>query len=107
MLKQVPDESPTGKYLDLPKGLEGYWWETEHLVCVAFIASEYGGGGIFSKWLKELGAKNKVVFFPTIVSARLDAILRARGYVDAVSRMSELEQKIYGQEYCDGLAKFG
>ncbi len=101
---KIPDELPN-KYLDMPKGLEGYWWETEHLICVPFVASRHEGDGSFIKWLKELEAKGKIVFFPTIVSARLDAILRKRGYVDAVSKMSELEQKIYGQEYCDGLSK--
>ena len=103
MLK-TPDEHPD-KYLDMPQGLEGYWWETEHLICVAFVASRNEGAGNFSRFLNDIEAKGKVVFFPTIISARLDAILRARGYVEAISRMSELEQKIYGQEYCDGLAK--
>ena len=100
----VPDEHPD-KYLDMPEGLQGYWWETEHLVCVPFVASKQEGSGIFSKWLDELETKGKWIFFPTIISARLDAILRKRGYVEAVSRMSELEQRIYGEEYCDGLAK--
>ena len=103
MLK-TPNEHPD-KYLDMPKGLEGYWWETEHLVCVPFVESRNEGAGNFSRFLKDIEAKGKMVFFPTIISARLDAILRARGYVEAISRMSELEQKIYGQEYCDGLAK--
>jgi len=100
----TPDELPD-RFLDMPEGLDGYWWETEHLVCIPFVASGKEGSGIFSNWLNELEAKGKVVFFPTIISARLDAILRARGYVDALSKMSELERRIYGQEYCDGLAK--
>ncbi|GAI22754.1 unnamed protein product, partial [marine sediment metagenome] len=77
----------------------------EHLVCVPFVESQKEGAGNFSRFLKDIESKGKMVFFPTIISARLDAILRKRGYIEAVSRMSELEQKIYGQEYCDGLAK--
>lgn len=101
---KTPDEHPD-KYEEMPEGLEGYWWETEHLICVPWVASRNEGAGTFSRFLKDIEAKGKVVFFPTIINARLDAILRARGYVEAVSRMSELEQKIYGQEYCEGLAK--
>lgn len=97
-IKLIPDESPD-KYLDMPEGLSGYWWETEHLVCVAFVASKNEGEGTFGKFLKTLEAKGKVVFFPTIVSARLDTILRTRGYVD-----SGTPDKYFG--FVDGLAKF-
>lgn len=103
--KLVPKEEPK-KYFDTPEGLWGYWWETEHLICIPVVESENEGSGTFSKWLKELEKKGKVVFFPTIVSARLESILRARGYVDALSELSELEKKIYQQTYCDGLALF-
>ncbi|GAI70410.1 unnamed protein product [marine sediment metagenome] len=103
-LIKTPDEHPD-KYLDMPQGLEGYWWETEHLICVPFVESRNEGAGNFSRFLEDIESKGKMVFFPTIVSARLDAILRKRGYTEAVSRMSELEQKIHGQEYCDGLAR--
>ena len=101
----VPEEDPD-KYNDMPEGLSGYWWETSHLICIPVVISEVEGSGVFSKWLDELGSKGKVVFFPTIISAKLNAILRSRGYVDAYSKMSELEYKIYKQEYCDGLALF-
>ena len=104
-LKCVPEEHPN-KYSDMPEGLNGYWWETEHLICIPFVASQNEGSGVFSKWLNELEAKGKAVFFPTIINARLDQLLRSRGFVDALSRMSDLEQKMYGQEYCDGLAYF-
>lgn len=100
----ISDEHPD-RFLDMPGGLSGYWWETEHLVCVPFVTSKIEGSGAFSRFLGELEVKGKIVFFSSIISAKLDTILRKRGYVDAVSKMSELERKIYGEEYCDGLAK--
>ena len=93
----IPDEHPD-KFLDMPEGLDGYWWETEHLVCVPSVASKREGSGIFSNWLNELEAKGKTVLFPTIISARLDAILRSRGYVDA-----GVNDEYLG--FVDGLAK--
>jgi hypothetical protein len=80
----IPNESPN-KYQGMPNELAGYWWETKNLICVPDIISKEEGKGNFSKWLTELEAKGKIIFFPTIVSARLDAILRARGYIDAVT----------------------
>ena len=97
-IKLIPDEDPS-KFLDMPAGLEGYWWETEHLICVPFVENKHQGDGTFSKWLKELEAKGKVIFFPAIISAKLDAILRARGYVD-----SGTPDKHFG--FVDGLARF-
>lgn len=78
----MPEEHPD-KFLDMPEGLDGYWWETGHLICIPVIFSDNEGAGVFSKWLSKLEAKGKVIFFPTIISARLDAILRKRGYVEA------------------------
>jgi hypothetical protein len=79
---EVPDDSPN-KFLNPPEGLDGYWWETNKQICVPFIASHNEGDGTFTKWLKELEGKNKIIFFPTIISARLNSILRKRGYKDA------------------------
>ncbi len=94
---EIPDENPS-EYLDMPEGLSGYWWETDNQICVPVVMAKNEGDGTFSRWLTELEAKGKVVFFPTIVSARLDAILRGRGYVDAVAK-----DKVFG--FVDGLAK--
>ncbi len=94
---EVPDDSPD-KYLDMPEGLEGYWWETETQVCVPVVIAKHEGDGTFSKWLIELETKGKLIFFPTIVSARLDAILRKRGYQDAYVVDKEMG-------FIDGLAK--
>jgi len=94
---KVPEEHPS-KYLDIPKGLSGYWWETETQICIPFVESHREGEGNFSKWLTELEAKGKLIFFPTIVSARLDAILRSRDYKDAFVIDNYLG-------YIDGLAK--
>ena len=79
---KVADAHPD-KYLDMPKGLSGYWWETDNQICIPLVENQNEGDGTFSKWLTELEAKGKLIFFPTIVSARLDAILRTRGYQDA------------------------
>lgn len=94
---KIPNEHPD-KYLDMPKGLEGYWWETEHLICVPFVASQNEGDGSFTKWLKELETKEKIIFFPTIINARLNAILRNRGYRDAGIMDEQMG-------FVDGLAK--
>lgn len=79
---KIGDESPEG-YNEMPKGLTGYWWETKHQICVPVVFNNSEGDGTFSKWLSKLEAKGKVIFFPTIVSARLDFILRERGYDNA------------------------
>ena len=95
---KIPEEHPN-KFLDMPEGLEGYWWETEHVVCVPFVESRNEGAGNFSRFLKDIEAKGKIVFFPTIVSARLNAVLRGRGYED-----SGIMDKEMGC-FVDGLAK--
>ena len=79
---KIGDEHPT-EFNDMPKGLAGYWWETEHQICIPVIFNNNEGDGTFGKWLDELEAKGKTIFFPTIVSARLDFILRNKGYQDA------------------------
>jgi len=94
---EVPDVHPES-YLDMPEGLSGYWWETDSQICIPFVANKKQGDGTFSKWLMELEAKGKLIFFPTIISARLDVILRKRGYKDAFVIDKEMG-------LVDGLAK--
>lgn len=79
---KVSSESPD-KYKNMPPGLSGYWWETEHLICVPLVEAKQEGDGTFTKWLTVLDKKHKTIFFPTIVSGRLDFILRKHGYQDA------------------------
>ena len=79
---ELPCENPD-KYLPPHEGLDGYWWETNVLICVADIRSRFEGQGYFRRWLDELEAKGKNIFFPTVISARLDMILRKRGYIEA------------------------
>ena len=81
----------------MPARLEGYWWETDNLICIPFVEAREKGA--FSQFLKMIEAKGKVIFFPTIVSAKLDVILRAKGYVDAGT-----PDKYFG--FVDGLARF-
>jgi hypothetical protein len=100
----LPDEQPD-KYLDMPEGLDGYWWETENQICIPVVENKHEGDGTFSKWLTSLESRGKIIFFPTIISARLEAILRKRGYVDAIAPFSKKEREIYGEQYCEGLAK--
>jgi hypothetical protein len=94
---KVPDTHPD-KYLDMPEGLEGYWWETNDQICVPVVIAKNEGDGSFSKFLRDIESKGKLIFFPTIVSAKLDAILRSRGYSDAF-----VIDKLMG--VVDGLAK--
>lgn len=94
---QIPDKQPD-KYLDMPDGLEGYWWETDNQICVPLVIAKKAGA--FSKFLKEIERKGKIVFFPTIISAKLDAILRARGYKE-----TETIDETFG--FVDGLALQG
>jgi len=80
---QVPSEHPS-KYNKMTKGLSGYWWETDNLICIPLVQSKNEGDGKFTEWLQVLELKGKMIFFPTIVSGRLDYILKKRGYQDAV-----------------------
>tara|TARA_Y100000310_G_scaffold204700_1_gene204929 strand:- start:3136 stop:3642 length:507 start_codon:yes stop_codon:yes gene_type:complete len=87
------------KYIGMPEGLDGYWWETETQICVADIHSHDPQS--FIRFLNVIERKGKPVFFPTLVNARLDRLLRLRGYQDAFVR-----GKIFGNpEIFDGLAK--
>ena len=104
-IRQIPPEG-AGPYKQPPVGLSGYWWETEHQICVPVIASAHPGDGTFGKWLRELEAKGKIVIFPTVISARLDRILRARGYITAWAELSEQEKEMWGQDYIECLALF-
>mgnify|MGYP001576036037 CR=1 FL=1 len=79
---QIDLGRPTRPYRKMPAGLYGYWWETERGICVPLIASYHQGDGTFSTFLNTLRQKRKTIFFPTVVSARLDAILRAKGFID-------------------------
>jgi len=94
---KIPDEHPD-HFDNMPDGLEGYWWETEHLICVPLVIAKNEGDGSFSKFLRQIEAKDKLVFFCTIVSGKLDAILRAKGYGNAGTN-----DKYFG--WFDGLAK--
>jgi len=94
---RVPDASPD-KYLAMPYGLDGYWWETDTQIRIPLVENKNEGDGTFSRWLTELEGKGKLIFFPTIVSARLDTILRKRGYKEAFAEDGEMG-------YIDGLAK--
>jgi len=79
---KIGDELPD-KFNKMPIGLFGYWWETEHQICIPVVENAVEGDGTFSKWLTSLESKGKMIFFPTVISARLDAILRKRGYKEA------------------------
>lgn len=77
---RLPDEHPS-KYKKMPQGLEGYWWETDKMICVPVVIAQKNG--VFSSFLKDLMKSKKIIFFPCIVSAKLDAMLRAKGFQDA------------------------
>jgi len=94
---RIPNEHPT-QYQSIPPGLQGYWWETENLVCVPIVVAVNEGDGSFSTFLKEIESKGKIVFFPSIISKRLDTILRSRGYIDGYTT-----DEMFG--YVDGLVK--
>lgn len=52
------------------------------MVCVPWVRGS--DPRAFLLWLRELEAKGKPVFFSTVINGRLDALLRHRGYVDAL-----------------------
>jgi hypothetical protein len=94
--EQHPD-----KYLSMPRGLDGYWWETEGVICIPDIRAQHEGDGTFTKWIKSLESRGKIIFFPTVVSARLDFILRKHGYEDAIT---DFVDEVFGCRI-EGLAK--
>ncbi len=65
----------------MPKGLDGYWWETERALCVPWIASD--SPHVFVKFLMQCEAKGKQVIFPCVINERLSILLKRRGYKDA------------------------
>lgn len=78
---ELPNETPI-EYLNMPAGLQGYWWETDNMICVPVVIADRKGDGAFSQFLKDIEAKGKSIFFPTVISGYLDKLLRARGYQD-------------------------
>ena len=102
----IPNNETPTCYKDMPDGLSGYWWETEHYICVPVVIAEKEGDGAFSKWLRHLEAKGKIVHFPTVISSKLESILRTRGYVDSLAEFSDEEKKLYGESYCECLSLF-
>ena len=65
-----------------PPGIYGYWWEDDKVVCIALIEGT-NKKGLFREWMVELEKKNKIIYFPTVIGARLLDILRRNGYEDA------------------------
>lgn len=94
-------DHPIEAFKTMPEGLDGYWWETETEVCVPVIFSSKPRA--FLSFLGEIMGKGKYVFFPTVVSARLGALLKAKGFVAGLAELSPEEQEIYGQKYVEGL----
>ena len=76
------DHTNSGSCQALAPPLGGYWWETERQVCVPLITS--ASPKKFMEFLAAQEAKGKAVVFPTVISLRLDRLLRHRGYVDSV-----------------------
>lgn len=79
-------ESPS-TYNDMPEHLSGYWWESSDLVCIPLVASQ--SPQVFLRFLRRCEGIHKPVFFPTVISGRLDTLLRRRGYVNAVTVSDE------------------
>ena len=77
----VPEATSPESYNDFTGDLEGYWWETQ-IICVPFVASK--SPRAFLRFLNDIESRGKPIFFPTVISARLDKLLRMRGYVDGV-----------------------
>jgi hypothetical protein len=96
----IPEQHPD-KFIDMPPGLNGFWWESKDVICIPDVASLSEGSGNFSRWLRYIELKHKIVFFPTVVSARLEAILRGKGYTEAIT---EGLDSVFG-EVVEGLGK--
>ena len=73
---------PDLKYKDMPAGLEGYWWETEHELWIPWVASE--NPHAFVKFLMQCEKKGKAVIFPTVINERLAVLLQRRNYQSAM-----------------------
>ena len=76
------NDHPSGGYNEMPEGLAGYWWETDRQICIPDIRS-FNPHRLL-RFLGDCEAKGKAVVFPTVINARLDRLLRLRGYVDSV-----------------------
>lgn len=77
------DIPPTDEpFKEMPSQLDGYWWETDHQICIPVIMSHSPRS--FLLFLSEQEGKGKAVVFPTVISGRLEKLLRLRGYVDSV-----------------------
>lgn len=89
VISPIPPES----FLEGPPELDAstYWWETD-MVCVPWVMGN--NPQAFLCWLRELEAKGKPVFFPTVINGRLDALLRHRDYVDALWPIDERNEVI-------------
>ena len=95
----IPLDHPRGGFQEI-EGLapDSYWWRGEHIICVPFVA---GPPRPFLRFLKQIEAEGKIVFFPCVVNARLDRLLRLRGYVDAITAEPDPQFK----QHIEGLAK--
>lgn len=85
-------------FRSLPRPLGGYWWESEQVICVPVVWNTQPGDGSFGRFLQFIENKGKIVFFPTVISARLTSILRSRGYDDAFAMDEHMG-------FVDGLAR--
>ena len=77
-----------------PHPLEGYWWETERQVVIPWIRNT-GTPTTFLKFLRIIEHKGKAIVFPTVINARLDKLLRLRGYVDGVVWAEGFEEDVH------------
>lgn len=94
----IPNDTPT-EYLPMPPDLEGYWWETEHLICVPLVESRRMGA--CQQWLRTLEGKNKIIFIPTVVNHAFEQRLRKHGYIDAFAEDEEMGM-VAGLAYVPG-----
>ncbi len=76
------DMGEPGPFHDLTSPLDGYWWESDKIVCVPFVGSQKPQA--FVVFLGEMEAKGKPVLFPTVVNGRLDTLLERRGYEEVL-----------------------
>jgi len=94
-LLKLPNETPS-RYEQMPPHLDGYWWVTEHIICIPFIETDSRGS--FKKFMIKLERQHKIIFFPTIISARLQDICERNGYIPA----SVIDEEM---GFVDGMAK--
>lgn len=75
----------------LADGVFGYCLETDRGLYVPWIMAEREGSGDVGRYLDSLPTDRRVVF-PTILSARLAAMLGRRGFVATVEWAEEYEE---------------